>query len=90
MFTKRARRASSDGVRVSLGRRVESLLKRTSGGIWRRDCVAVKTFSGEKTGRVRARRRSATPKRTVRARETEGGRGWMDMPCARGAFRTWR
>lgn len=44
-------------------------------------------FSGEKTGRVLMRDAEATTKRIVRARETLGGIGRMEMPCMAGAAR---
>jgi len=48
----RGLRASSWGVRVWFGRSEARRVKRTSLGVWRREEVRVRMFSGEKRGRV--------------------------------------
>ena len=72
------RRISSEGVRP-VGRKAERRVKRTSLGIWRREDVREKTFSGEKKGRVVMRKAEAVRKRITRARETFAGVGRMGI-----------
>jgi hypothetical protein len=63
-------------------------VKSTSTGIWRRDCVSVKRFSGApKKGRVLMRKESAVMKRMRSARDTLGGMGRMGKPWIEGAAR---
>ena len=80
------RRISSEGVRP-VGRSAERRVKRTSVGIWRRDCVSVKRFSGEEKGRVFRRKESAVMRSMRRARDTLGGMGRTVRPWMEGAAR---
>lgn len=69
------------------GRRAERRVKRTSVGVWMRDCVRVKMFSGLKRGRVFSRKMADATKRIVRARTTCEGTGRMDIPWMEGEAR---
>ena len=62
------------------GRSAESRVKRTSVGVWIRDWVRVKMFSGLKMGRVLRRKMADVTKRIVRARTTWGGTARIDIP----------
>ncbi len=73
-----------------VGRRAERRVKRTSVGIWRREDVREKMFSGAKTGRVLRRKETEVMRSMVRARRTAGGAGRMEMPWILGAARTER
>jgi len=65
-------------------------VKRTSVGICRREEVSENMFSGAKKGIVLIRNAEAVMKRMIRARETWGGTGRMEMPCIVGAARAER
>jgi hypothetical protein len=85
-LTKRARREVSAAVRPDAEeRRVERRVKRTSTGIWRRDWVTRKMFSGAKIGRVLKRKRAETRARRRRQREVDSERGRMARPWTFGA-----
>lgn len=68
MLAMRRRSCSSRGVRVWFGRRAERRVKRTSWGVWRREEVRVRMFSGVKGGRVNRRERREERKRMFKAR----------------------
>lgn len=71
----------SVGVRPASPRTWERRVKRTSVGIWRRDCVREKMFSGAKMGIVLIMNTQVTTKRRKSARATAGGTSRMGMPC---------
>lgn len=66
------------GVRVWFGRRAERRVKRTSGGVWRREAVRVMMFSGARKGRVERKARRAERKRMFRECRTGRGRGVIE------------
>jgi hypothetical protein len=68
----------------------DSRVKSTSTGIWRREEVREKMFSGEKKGRVRMTKVTATTKRIRRARKIKGGMGRIATPWMLGAARAER
>ena len=75
MFASFSFSASSWGVKVWFGRKVERRAKSTSVGVCRREDVRVKMFSGENGGRVETMKRRAERKRMLRERWTGGRRG---------------
>lgn len=75
MLAIRGRRSSSVGVRVWSGRRAERRVKRTSGGVWRREEVRVIMFSGARKGMVERKARRAERKSMFRECRTARGRG---------------
>lgn len=86
MLTNFDRKVVSNSVSALPGRNEASLVNRTSTGIWRRDCVTEKTFSGERVGSVRIRKNSDAETRRRMERKTAGGTGWTLRPWMRGAF----
>ncbi|KAL8680266.1 MAG: hypothetical protein Q9224_006955, partial [Gallowayella concinna] len=68
MLAMRGLRCSSAGVKVLAGRRLLRRLKRTSFGVWMREEVARKMFSGAKYGKVERKKRKVEMKRMFRER----------------------
>lgn len=62
-------------------------VKRTSTGIWSRDFVIAKMFSGAKIGRVDRSVMEATMNRIASAVRTGAGVAWTGFPAIAGAER---